>query len=83
MRARTDQDCGFFRWANAEFSAWGKELLRDLRDTVWNLKKEVPMKEGELEEKDLQLVTKQIEGCRREEQGASCCFFPLPANVKG
>lgn len=37
---QSPQDCGFFEWLDDDPSDWYKELLRDLRDTVWRLKKE-------------------------------------------
>jgi hypothetical protein len=34
------KDCGFFKWLDDPAPEWYTELLRDLRDMVWRLKKE-------------------------------------------
>jgi hypothetical protein len=35
VKLQTAQDCGFFLWADDECSSWFKEVLRDLRNAVW------------------------------------------------
>ena len=34
------KDCGFYHWIDEESSEFMKELLRDLRDAMWSLKRE-------------------------------------------
>ena len=37
---QTTKDCGFYLWIDEESFEFMKELLRDLRDVVWSLKRE-------------------------------------------
>jgi len=61
MKLQTGVDCGFFVWADEECSEWFKELLRDLRDAVWELKRVLRKKDGELDAKDMVLEAKEME----------------------
>jgi len=61
MKLQTGVDCGFFVWADEECSEWFKEVLRDLRDAVWELKRELRNKDGELDAKDMVLEAKEME----------------------
>jgi hypothetical protein len=67
---QTAEDCGFFRWLDEESSEFMKELLRDLRDAVWGLKKELGKKEALVDVKDMQLLAlqKEMEGKQKEVQ---------------
>ena len=38
---QTAKDCGFYLWIDDESSEFMKELLWDLRDAVWSLKREI------------------------------------------
>jgi hypothetical protein len=53
---QTNGDCGFFSWLDEECFPWYEEVIRDLRDAVWGLKRELIMKDGDLEAKEEQLV---------------------------
>ena len=40
LMLQTVKDCGFYLWIDEESFEFMKELLRDLRDVVWSLKRE-------------------------------------------
>jgi hypothetical protein len=40
LMLQTAKDCGFYFWIDEESSKFMKELLRDLWDAVWSLKRE-------------------------------------------
>lgn len=68
LMLQTREDCGFYLWADKEAFDFMKQLLRDLHDAVWGLKKEVVKKEAEVDAKELQLLAKQKEVDDKQKQ---------------
>lgn len=56
LKLQTREDYGFYLWADDESSNFMKELLTDLRDAIWGLKKELGKKEAEVDAKEMQLL---------------------------
>ncbi|KXG27812.1 hypothetical protein SORBI_3005G048200 [Sorghum bicolor] len=86
QKARTDADCGFFRWVDLDYSdsAFFKQLLNDMRGAIWDLRKVVAQKDARLcaNDTELKLMHKQLHDHMKLVEAKDMCMHDLEAKMK-